>query len=271
MARGHIELVHLPEISVGEWEESGWPVGVRAQMLSRDDQSGAMSTVLEVPAGWRRPAGCLGAACEWLLLEGSLRIGEHMRGFGWYEFVPEGGRLEPWSTDTGCRVLFFSVDGAPSFVSGGGEEIDGRIAVDSDAVPWEQSHIPGPAEGLLHKLLRLDEASGEMTCLTGTARAYDYPMLEFHDCVEEIFMVEGDIWLGNSGRMTAGSYFWRPAFITHGPFYSQEGALMLVRVPTTLVNHVPLSAASSPEENMGRFIAAGGRRVMVETAGPTEV
>ncbi len=129
-------------------------------------------------------------------------------------------------------------------------------------MPWSQSHIPGPAEGLLHKPVRMDKHTGEMTVITGTVRAYDYPMLEFHDCVEEIYLVEGDIWLGNSGLMSAGSYLWRPPFITHGPFYSAAGSLMLVWVPSTLVNHIPLSAGSTPEENLERFMSAGGERVM---------
>ena len=77
-------------------------------------------------------------------------------------------------------------------------------------------------------------------------------------------MIEGDIWLGNSGVMRDGSYFWRPPFITHGPFYSETGALMLVWVPSSLVNHVPESAASTPEENLAAFIAAGGARVTRE-------
>jgi hypothetical protein len=100
--------------------------------------------------------------------------------------------------------------------------------------------------------------------LVSNVRHYDYPMLEFHDCVEEIFLIEGDIWLGNSGLMRDGSYFWRPPFITHGPFFSETGAVMLVWVPSSLVNHVPANAASTPEENLADFVAAGGARVLRE-------
>jgi hypothetical protein len=115
-------------------------------------------------------------------------------------------------------------------------------------------------------MLRLVEDTGEMTVLVTNVRHYDYPMLEFHDCVEEIYMIEGDIWLGNSGLMQEGSYFWRPPVITHGPFFSETGSLMLVWVPSSLVNHVPASAASTPEENLAEFVAAGGARVMREPA-----
>ena len=101
-----------------------------------------------------------------------------------------------------------------------------------------------------------------MTALCSTVPHYDYPMLEFHDCIEEIFLIEGDIWLGNSGLMTAGSYLWRPAFITHGPFFSRTGALMLLWVPSTLVNHVPAVPESTPEENVAAFVANRGERVL---------
>lgn len=271
MTRGHVELVHARDIALGELPAGGWPAGVRVRILSRDDQSGALTGVVELPAGWRRPAGHLVCESEWFLLGGSLRVGERMRGFGHYEYAPAGVVVPAWSTEAGCRLLLFARDREPRFVPGGaGDAADGgpgRIELDTEATPWSQSHIPGPAEGLLHKVLRLDERTGEMTVITTTIRAYDYPMLEFHDCVEEIYMIEGDIWLGNSGVMTAGSYFWRPPFITHGPFYSRTGSLMLVWVPSTLVNHVPLSASSTPEENLARFVAAGGERVIGDDTG----
>jgi hypothetical protein len=113
-------------------------------------------------------------------------------------------------------------------------------------------------------MLRHVERTGEMTVLLSTVPHREYPALEFHDCIEEYFVIEGGVWLGNSGQMTAGSYFWRPPFITHGPFYSETGALMLVWVPSSLVNHVPASAASTPEENVADFVAAGGGRVLRE-------
>jgi hypothetical protein len=265
MSREHIELVHAPEIPEHAWAIAGWPPQARIKVLSEDPVSGALSGVLGLPAGYRRPAGFIGAETELIILEGSLRVGDAMRGFGYYEYAPAGTTHAPWSTETGASLLFFARDRAPEFVPHEGPSgVAGRIEIDSETLPWTQSPIPGPSEGLLHKWLRFVEETGEGTHLCVTVGHYDYPMLEFHDCVEEIYMIEGDIWLGNSGVMRRGSYFWRPPFITHGPFYSETGALMLVWVPSSLVNHVPESAASTPEENVAAFIAAGGARVMRE-------
>jgi hypothetical protein len=263
MSRGHIELVHAPEIAEEDFAAAGWPVQPRIKVLSADPLTGALTGLVRLPAGYRRPGGHLLAESELIMLDGSLRIGETIRDFGYYEYAPSGTTHEPWSTETGATMLFFARDRTPEFVPRPGPaETSGRIEIDSEALPWTQSPIPGPSEGLLHKTLRMVEATGEMTVLVTNVRHYDYPMLEFHDCVEEIYLIEGDIWLGNSGLMREGSYFWRPPFITHGPFYSETGALMLVWVPSSLVNHVPESASSTPEENIAAFVAAGGERVV---------
>jgi hypothetical protein len=265
MSRGHIELVHAPEIAEQDWVVAGWPAQPRIKVLSSDPVTGALTGLVRLPAGYRRPVGFVAAETELIVLEGSLRVGETMRDFGYYEYAPAGTTQAPWSTETGATLLFFARDRSPEFAPHEGPRgADGRIEIDSELEPWTQSPIPGPSEGLLHKTLRLIEETGEMTVLVSNVRHYDYPMLEFHDCIEEIYLIEGDIWLGNSGLMRDGSYFWRPPFITHGPFYSETGALMLVWVPSSLVNHVPASASSTPEENLADFVAAGGARVMRE-------
>jgi hypothetical protein len=265
MTRGHIELVHAPRIEERDWVAAGWPAQPRIKVLSADSATGALSAIVRLRPGYRRPAGFLRAQTELMVLEGSLRVGDTMRGFGYYEYAPADTTHAAWSTETGASLLFFARDRAPEFVPGEGRNgIADRIEIDTETLPWTWSPIPGPSEGLLHKWLRFVEATGEGTHLCATVGRYDYPMLEFHDCVEEIYMIEGDIWLGNSGVMRDGSYFWRPPFITHGPFYSQTGALMLVWVPSSLVNHVPESPASTPDENLAAFVAAGGARVMRE-------
>ena len=120
-------------------------------------------------------------------------------------------------------------------------------------MPWVATHIPGPPPGIILKLLRHVEETGEMTWLCGNPPRWDYPRLEFHDCIEELYCIEGDIWLGNSGTMRPGSYLWRPPYLTHGPFYSRTGCLLFGWVPSTLVNHLPASALSTPEENQKAF------------------
>ena len=267
MSRGHIELVHAPKIDERELPASGWPVQPMAKLLSTDSESGAFSGLIRLPAGYRRDPGHLQAETEWMIVDGTLRIGEHARSFGFYTYAPPSTTEEAWVTETGCTLLFFARDRRPDFIVGEGSEgRTARIESDTEQLPWMASPIPGPPEGNLLKILRHDTRTGEMVVLCSSVPQYDYPVLEFHDCVEEIYMLEGDIWLGNSGMMSAGSYFWRPPFITHGPFYSATGSLMLVWVPSTLVNHMPVNAASTPEQNTTAFVQAGGQRVVRELA-----
>jgi hypothetical protein len=258
MTRGHVELAHAPQIREEALPASGWPSGAVVRILSRDEDTGAFSAVLRLPPGYRRHAGHLSTESELLLLEGSLRIGGEVR----------GSDQEAWSTEGGATLLFCARGGSPDLRPGpGSEAAESPVRHDTERMDWMVSPVPGPPEGMVLKILRHVEATGEMTALCSSVPSYDYPMLEFHDCVEEIYLIEGDIWLGNSGLMTGGSYLWRPPFVTHGPFFSQTGALMLVWVPSTLVNHVPASPASTPEENIAAFVAAGGRRVLAPEAG----
>jgi hypothetical protein len=268
MTRGHVELAHAPQIPEEVLPASGWPSGPVVRILSRDEDTGAFSAVLSLPPGYRRHPGHLSADSELLVLGGSLRIGGDVRGLGYYEYAPASSDQEAWSTEGGVTLLFCARGGSPDLLPGRGSgAAEARVMHDTERMDWMVSPVPGPPEGMVLKILRHVEATGELTALCSTVPAYDYPMLEFHDCVEEIYLIDGDIWLGNSGLMTAGSYLWRPPFVTHGPFFSQTGALMLVWVPSTLVNHVPASPASTPEENIAAFVAAGGERVLAADTG----
>ena len=68
-------------------------------------------------------------------------------------------------------------------------------------------------------------------------------------CVEEIFLLEGGIWLGNSGTMRTGSYLWRPPFITRGPFDSRTGCVMFAWLPSLRVNHCPTDPRQTVEQS----------------------
>jgi hypothetical protein len=109
--------------------------------------------------------------------------------------------------------------------------------------------VPGPPAGMARKLLRGADGAGERVALAANVARWDYPKLEFHDCVEEIYCISGDLWLGNAGTMRKGSYLWRPEYITHGPFASVGGALILVKVPSRLINHFTDDPSATPEQN----------------------
>jgi hypothetical protein len=49
-------------------------------------------------------------------------------------------------------------------------------------------------------------------------------------------VLTGDV-AGRPGKMTVGSYFWRPEYVTHGPYWSEAGLLTFVRGHGDIVAH----------------------------------
>lgn len=55
-------------------------------------------------------------------------------------------------------------------------------------------------------------------------------------------MLRGDVLLGHRGAMTAGSYFWRPPNVEHGPMFSLNGGTFYFRSKggNLATTHVPV-------------------------------
>lgn len=255
MARTHIELIDAADVEPAPLSAAGWPAGAVMRVLSEDADTGAVTGVLELAGGYRRPSGSLTADTELLVLSGSVRIGPDLRGFGYYEFTPAEVRQDEWIVPEACTILLLARRNRPDFVAGSAPTAPnaGRIRLDTERMPWEETPIPGPPPGLVLKPLRMDPETGELAALWSHPSRFpsdgQYTSLEFHECVEESYCLSGDMWIGTSGRMTAGSYFWRPPFVSHGPFYSREGSLTFVYFDGPLVNHLHDAPARTPDEN----------------------
>jgi hypothetical protein len=262
MGRAHVEVIHQSDVDAAAFAEKGWPSGAQMKVLSRDEDSGAVTGILQLPGGYRRPIGSLATDCEVLVLSGAVRIGDTLRGFGYYEFTPKDVLQEGWIVPEGCEMLFMARRARPEFAPDpvGAASDDGRIRLETEAMPWEETPIPGPPPGLVLKPLRMDPDTGEMAALWSHPSRFpsdgQYTSLEFHECVEESYCLSGDMWIGSSGKMVAGSYFWRPPYISHGPFYSASGSLTYVYFDGPLVNHLVDPPGPTPEENR-RSLEAG--------------
>jgi hypothetical protein len=99
-------------------------------------------------------------------------------------------------------------------------------------VPDDEWRVPAGSrsEGLREKLLSADEDGTAYTRLLrfdpGAESTPDGP--QTHDFWEEVFIVEGDITdLRLGERFTAGMYACRPPGMEHGPWRSENGALMV--------------------------------------------
>jgi hypothetical protein len=248
MSRPHVELAHVPEIAPAPFHTDGWPVGATIRLLSSDPESGARTGIVTIPTGWQRLSGSVTGASELLVLEGSLRVGETLRGVGYYEYAAAGARQPRWRCDTGC-VMLAMFRGAPDFAASSGPPSDERITLDTNTLPWEGSMMPGHPAGVVMKFLRRDEETGEMVLLESIVPRWEYDVVEYHACAEELYLIDGDMWLANSGTMLPGSYLWRPAYLTHGPFYTHSGSVILAWLESDVQSHHVDDPRRTADEN----------------------
>jgi hypothetical protein len=237
MARPHIEFVQSQVIPF----VSGLPGGARddalCRMLSRDDDTAAMSTVLRYPPGWRRDQGhALSVDEEIFVLEGALEINGRSYGKHFYGHLPADYLRRSMTSATGAVVLtFFS--GEPATRATSTSDWDARRTVeglDTRAMPGvtgRRKHMNSGAwdpSGTIHKSLYADPDTGERTWLIGMMPYWSSTKAEVHPVCEEEFAILGDICFP-MGVMRDGGYFWRPPGIKHGPFATWGGALHLCR------------------------------------------
>jgi len=235
MPRPHIEFIHAQDL---DWATSTWPEplnDVTCKMLSRDDETGACSVILKYPAGWSASGELhLAADHEFMVLEGSVNISGQAYPFDSYAHLPAGFTHRDWKSDDGAVVLtFFSETPLPR-PGLGNTTRDPIPYIFLHDMPWTSADVDPDLDFLriAHKVLRVDEDSGETTLLLNCgAQSHPADWKEAalaHPCVEEMFLLSGDI-IAERGIMHAGSYFWRPPNIWHGPFGSRYGNVCLIR------------------------------------------
>lgn len=254
MSRDLVELAHAAAIEPLPLELDGWPAGATIKPLSHDDETGALTAIVDLPAGWRRLPGAAEGDVELFVLAGGVRVGNALRGWGYYEFAPAGSRQPGWIVEQGCQLLLMA-RGSPGFAVGGSTSVSGRIELVTETLPWTETLIGGHPPGVVMKVLRTVEETGETMLLESIVPRWDYPVIEYHSCAEELFLIEGDIWLGNSGTMLPGSYLYRPAYYTHGPFYARTGAVILAWLEAAVDSVYIDDPRRTPEQNRRDAVA----------------
>lgn len=224
MARPHVEFIQAYEVEPSPLP-SGALAGSALRMLSEDGEDGSYTALLSVPDGITVALEELGRPVEVLLLVGNpLMNGERLRP-GAYCFFPQGSCAE---LRGGCEALFM--------VEPAGSDHPGETAVvhDTESMPWEdlRDHLgerPGRADGGFVKMLRKRRSDSDWSWLRSHNIGRVAGYAEIHPTVEECLLIRGDCLLGNRGTMVAGSYFYRPPMVPHGPFATANGALFFFR------------------------------------------
>ena len=263
MPRRHVEHLHAPQIAAQPLAWPGWPGGAAYKPLSRDGQTGALSCLVVLPDGWRRGPATTVSDCELVVARGILRIGGEDLRIGSYSLSPTGAGDEEWLA-CGETELFFAARSGPPDVRSRHDGDRAATRVAAERLPWGPTPIADGPPNIEVAMLRRTEA-GEMSALVrGGPRRF--PAYEFHDCVEECFLLDGDIMILPGGQMRAGTYFWRPPYLTHGQSSCEESSLLYVYTDAALVNHFADGFHRTPAENRVQAAAeraAAGARAPV--------
>lgn len=244
--RKHVEFVWFDEIDAKPLEIEGLPSGLTLKTLSIDEEQGALSGILKIPAGWRvDDYFTLNCPEQIFLLSGDLHIGGFSYREQGYAYRPAGAPHGQMRSETGCEVIVMW--DAPFTVNIGDHgSTEGMIGkIDTIEQHWEPTIATGPAAGIKVKRLREVKETGEMTFIVGIMPNWYEGRQRHHPCVEESFKIFGDMNLnmnlGDKLWMGENSYFYRPPWIKHGPLYTRKGTMSLVRVSSTLINrYMPL-------------------------------
>jgi hypothetical protein len=228
MARPHIEFVQTQLLQWRSDRLQSLRPGVEVKVLSEDPVDGACSLLVKYPAGFSIPAGALNVDDEFLVIDGSLTIGEQeYREFG-YAHLPAGYQTGGWSSREGAIVLeFFS--GAPQAAAPSAYD-ERRLVLHLDGfqVPYTGNFHPQFPPGAGRKMLFQDPITQDATWLLGTLPIRWAERSEVHPTVEEMYLLAGEVH-GDHGVMRPGAYFWRPPLVPHGPYGTLTGNLYFFR------------------------------------------
>jgi hypothetical protein len=281
MTRPFIEFLQSQALP---WSDGlyGGRHNVTSKILSIDEDTGASSTLVKYPAGWKFPAQHhLAVDEELFVLGGDLRIGDVVYTEKSFAHLPAGHTRSSAASVGGATVLtFFS--GEPVVHDGPGRStaLDPRLVEHVNAFDgeWTGNFHPKFPPGAGRKYLRQDPLDGEETWVLGTMPLRSGRRPEKHPVVEEMYLLSGEL-VGPLGVMQPGAYFWRPPEEWHGPFGSKTGNLFLFRTKggplSTRVHrsrgglHVVSRTSTDPAHRVGGVRPLhGARRVLLVNGRP---
>jgi hypothetical protein len=248
-------VLHYTPTSIAweAFEGPGIPAGLQRRLLSQSPSMGAVAQITYVPAGWRQAAGYDEVDNELVVLDGDLSFGEgagaeRLARYS-YSYIPAGVMRGSMTSRQGA-VLLQWWKGKPRFTASDrdrpGARVEARIRDwnQFDAAwyigkPFPDYRSGGNFPGALHKLLREDPDTGEMTWMTFSSSIPAPPSgkpsnfgggYEVHPSFEEYFFLEktndtviGECLEQGETPVTYGdrTYWWRPGGVAHGGHMSR--------------------------------------------------
>ena len=235
------------------------------QWLSGDRDSGESTQRVTINKGWKAPIGHFTEDVEIFVLSGHIKQGgfdlrEHS-----YTYIPAGTATGPWEASDNTVVLWMP-DCQPKYDADTYKDL-AQISENSafhkntqhhdrigEFVPlkelksmaWESTTFLPP--GSARKSLYTNPRTGRSTWILGLVPEWiEGNFLAGHPTTEEAYLITGDVkghWSmadapfeRRYAEMNKDGYYWRPAHIPHGPFWTEKGALCLFRTKDKLDCH----------------------------------
>jgi len=230
--REHIDFIQAQLLPWDEGAGFGLP-GTRIKLLSRDDETGALSLIMQVPAGWSRPAGVLACDEELYTLDGTFVLNGTEQLRHCYSFLPAGHPANALASVAGATLLYFRSEPLPEARRTPEAVAARQVApVDLSAGAWDGDFdkfgLGSMKDGARMRILRQDPFTEETTYITATIAFRRGVRAERHPISQEFFLLSGEL-AGDRGTMQAGAYCIRPPMAKHAPYGSPTGALILFR------------------------------------------
>ncbi|HAC65119.1 MAG TPA: hypothetical protein DCF68_16715 [Cyanothece sp. UBA12306] len=229
----------------------------QTQILSSDLRTGESTQRLQINQGWTAPIGHFTTNVEIFVLQGELSQGGFRLRELSYSFIPPGVPTGPWVA-TEDTIILWMPDATPSYImepysqlaqipensayhinAQKGVALSDYIPVkEVKSMPWETTTFLPP--GSARRSLYTNKQTGRATWILGLVPMWiEGNFLAGHPTTEEAYMISGDVsghWCMQDdpfnrryATMEDDGYYWRPAHIPHGPFWTKRGALMLFR------------------------------------------
>ncbi|MDX2221114.1 MAG: DUF4437 domain-containing protein [Rhodospirillaceae bacterium] len=243
MARPQTENLNAFAVAPAPWRPPGWPDGATLRELNRDPDTGALSALLHMPAGWAWPGpGSCSADQDLFVFEGALDIGGHRLANGGFCFYPAGVVQNGWHVRE-AATLYVIYNRAPIFEAGAAHRPGAAVAKsvparDTWAMDWFDPLAASKPSmtfhpGIFVKELRVDPDTGTRTHLAGLMPGWFQEGIEVHPVREESLVISGDVHIatvdGKPGyTVTVGGFYSRPAGVPHGPLASKNGNVGIV-------------------------------------------
>ena len=260
----------------------------RAQILSADEATGESTQRITMKKGWSAPIGHFTTDVEVFVLTGHIRQGGFDLRKLSYSYIPAGVPTGPWTAEEDT-VLLWMPDATPGYVTDAYAELE-QIPENSvyhlnaqshdrmteyvpiqelHAMNWESTTFLPP--GSARKSLYTNQKTGRATWILGLVPMWiEGNFFAGHPTIEEAYLITGDVqghWSMSDdpfnrryAAMRKDGYYWRPAHVPHGPFWSEDGALLLFRTQDRLDCYWTLHNPDIAQRDAERLARAKGEK-----------